>query len=264
MTRKVTGVETRAAVSASIPFALLVTFLAVAASSTSAHADPIRLTDTLRLSLSTMGTGVGDATKYKDAQLDAATKQANDYAMKYSKDYTAFAKYEIYYTVIDGKPTLDISMSTIKFSMPTFSTLPIKLTNVTGDFEKNMFTRFEFEAVKWYPDLEEKYRIKNDAFKGFIDLSDAKKPAVDITASYIWLETFDGAKLIQPAATLTYKTTAKDNPGLGDWDPTPPGPAAVPEPSSLLLMPSPLAGLLFWRSRTKTLLASSARNGFST
>jgi hypothetical protein len=231
--------------------ALLVPFVAFACSIT-AHADPIKVTDTIRIGLSAVGSGVADATQYKDAELAANTKTANDYASNYSKDYSAFVKYEIWYDVVDGKPTLDSTRSTITFSSPSFKTLPISLQSVTGDFEKNKFTRFEFQSVKWYPDLEEKYRIKNDNFKGFIDLSDPKKPVVDITASYIWLETFKDGKLIQPAATLTYKVTAKDNPGEGDWDPSPPGPAAVvPEPSSLLLTAFPLFGLLFLRSRIK-------------
>ena len=87
---------------------------------------------------------------------------------------------------------------------------------------------------------------------GFIDISDPKKPVVEIAASYIWQETFKDGVLIQPLATLTYKTTAKDNPGEGEWDPTPPGPAALPEPSSLLLTVVPLAGLFLWSSRMKS------------
>jgi len=62
---------------------------------------------------------------------------------------------------------------------------------------------------------------------GFIDISDPKKPVVDIAASYIWQETFKDGVLIQPLATLTYKTTAKDNPGEGEWDPTPPRPCGI-------------------------------------
>lgn len=235
-----------------IALTFLVSFLAVSVRSLPAQADPIRLTGTLdRIGVTTKGTGVADATKYTDAtELAANTKQANDYANKYSKDYTMIVRYEIFYDVKDGKPVLDTTKSTIKFSMPTFMTLPIKLTSVTGDFEKNTFTRFEFEADKWYPNLETDYNIKNDKFKGFVDISDPKKPVVDITSSYIWQETFADGKLIQPLATLTYKTTAKDNPGVGEWDPTPPGPAAVPEPPSLLLTTLPLVGVFLLRSRT--------------
>lgn len=236
-----------------IRFALLVLLVGVAARSIPAHAAPIRLTDSFRIGVSTVGTGVADATKYKGAELAANTKQANDYAAKYSTDYTAFYKYDIFYTLVFGLPLVDPDMSSIIFSTGGFRTLPISLQSVTGDFEKKMFTRFEFQSVKWYPDLETDFNIKNDTLKGFIDLSDPKMPVVDITATYIWQETVSTkGVLTQPAATLTYKTTAKVRPGEGNpWDPSPPGPAAIPEPSSLLLMVLPVFGLFVWGSRIK-------------
>ncbi|MBI3345887.1 MAG: hypothetical protein HY020_01600 [Burkholderiales bacterium] len=209
-----------------------------------AHAAPTTLKGSLdRLGVTTVGSGVADATKYTGDDLKANTKQADDYAKKYSKDYTLFTKYEIVYE--DAK--LDTTASTIIFSMPTFRTLPIPLTKVTGDFDKNTFTRFEFEADKWYPDLEKNYAIKNVSFKGFIDISDPAKPIVDITSVYEWQEVFKEGTLIQPLATLTYKTTAKANPGLGEWNPYPPGPAAlVPEPLSSTML---LAGIALLASR---------------
>ena len=117
-----------------IAFTLLVSFLAIAGCSIPADADSITLKGDLgRVAVTASGTGVADATRYKDAELAAYTKQANDYANKYSKDYTMFVKYEISYDIVDGKPTLDATKSTIKFSMPTFTTLPITLLAVTGD-----------------------------------------------------------------------------------------------------------------------------------
>jgi len=220
-----------------------------------AYAAPTTLKGSLdRLGVTAVGSGVADAKKYAGADLVANTKQADDYAKKYSKDYTLFTKYEIVHE--DSK--LDTSASFITFSMPTFKTLPIALKKVTGDFAKNEFTRFEFEATKWYPDLEKNFAIKNVSFKGFVDISDATKPVVDITAVYEWQEVFEKGALVQPLATLTYKTSAKENPGLAEWNPYPPGPvAAVPEPLSSTML---LAGIAFLASRVRRIDSRRARD----
>jgi len=219
---------------------------------TPVYAAPVTLKGSLdRLGATTVGTGVADPNKYAGADLVTYTKQANDYAQKYSKDYTIFSRYEIVYDIVNGNPVLDQSMSTIKFSMPTFMTLPIGLTKVTGDFTNNKFTRFEFVADKWYPDLEKDYAIKNGPFKGFIDLSDPAKPIIDITATYVWQEFSKDGMLVQPMATLTYKTTAKENPGLGEWNPSPPGPVAfVPEPQNPAMLLTGMAFLAWYVRRT--------------
>lgn len=211
-----------------------------------AQAVPTTLKGSLdRIGVSAVGFGVADPKKYAGDELTSFTKQANDYANKYSKDYTLLSKYVIVHE--DGK--LDTTASTITFSMPTFTTLPIGLTKVTGDFAKSEFTRFEFEAEKWYPNLEKNFKIKNVSFKGFIDLSDAAKPEVEIIAVYQWQESVKGGAVVQPLATLTYRTTAKDNPGLAEWEPFPPGPVSnVPEPlnSTMLLVGGTFVA---WRGR---------------
>jgi len=238
----------------------LASVLVFSSSFTPVYAAPTNLKGSLdRIGVTTVGTGVADAKKYAGADLVTYTKQANDYAQKYSKDYTMFSRYEIVYDTVDGKSVLDQTMSTIKFSLPTFMTLPIGLTKVTGDFTNNKFTRFEFEADKWYPDLEKNFAIKNGPFKGFIDLSDPAKPIVDITAIYEWQEFSKDGMLLQPLATLTYKTTAKEGPGLGDWNPFPPGPvAAVPEPQSWAML---LIGMAFlaWQVRRTGVYKSPSR-----
>lgn len=229
-----------------IASAFLVSVLVFSTSFTPVHAVPITLTGSLdRLGVTTAGTGVADATKYAGADLTTYTKQADDYAKRYSKGYTLVTKYKI----VHDNSVLDKTMSTIKFSMPTFMTLPIGLTNVTGDFTNNKFTRFEFEADKWYPDLEENFAIKNKSFKGFIDIADPKKSIVDITAIYEWQEVSEAGKIVQPLATLTYKTTAKENPGVGEFNPFPPGPVAlVPEPQTWAMLLLGM-GLLAWQVR---------------
>lgn len=222
-----------------------------------AYAAPTTLKGNLdRIGVTAVGSGVADAKKYTGDDLTAYTKQANDYAKQYSKDYTLFTKYEIVHT--DSK--LDTTASFITFSMPTFKTLPITLTKVTGDFAKNEFTRFEFKAEKWYPDLEKNYAIKNVSFEGFVDISDPAKPLVDITAVYEWQQVIKGGKITQPLATLTYKTTAKENPGLGEWNPYPPGPvAAVPEPTSAAML---LFGIALLASRVRRIDSKRASGSF--
>ena len=240
----------------------LASVLVFSTSFTPVYAVPITLKGSLdRLGVTTVGTGVADAKKYAGADLVKYTKQANDYAQRYSKDYTLFSRYEIVYDIVGGNPVLDMTMSTIKFSMPTFMTLPIGLTKVTGDFTNNKFTRFEFEADKWYPDLEKKYAINNGPFKGFIDLSDLKKPVVDITAIYEWQEFSKDGMLVQPLATLTYKTTAKENPGLGEFNPSPPGPAAIPEPQTSAMLLIGMALLAWQVRRTGAYKSPSSRAG---
>jgi hypothetical protein len=245
--------------------AFLASVLVFAASFTPVYAASITLKGNLdRLGVTTVGVGVADATKYTGADLTANTKQANDYAQKYSKDYTMFSRYEIVYDTVNGNPVIDPTMSTIKFSLPTFMTLPIGLTKVTGDFTNNKFTRFEFEADKWYPDLEKNFAIKNGPFKGFIDLSDPTKPSIEITATYEWQEVSEKGMLLQPLATLTYKTTAKENPGLGAWNPYPPGPVtAVPEPQNSAMLLVGMAFLAWQVRRTRAYKSPSGRAGRS-
>ena len=253
------------AVTGHIASTILASVLGFATFFTPAYAAPTTLNGDLgRLGVTTVGTGVADAKKYAGADLVTFTKQANDYAQKYSKDYTMFSRYEIVYDTVDGKSVLDQEKSTIKFSLPTFRTLPILLTKVTGNFTNNKFTRFEFEADKWYPDLETKFAAKNGPFKGFIDLSDPKKPNIDITAIYEWRESSKDGMLVQPLATLTYKTTAKENPGLGDWNPYPPGPAAaVPEPQNSAMLLIGMAFLAWQVRRTGAYKSPSRRAGRS-
>lgn len=261
---KINNTATLGALSTAMTGRIASTFLAsvlvFSTSFTPVYAAPTTLKGSLdRLGVTTVGTGVADAKKYAGADLVTYTKQANDYAQKYSKDYTMFSKYEIIYDIVLDNPVLDKTMSTITFSLPTFRTLPIGLTKVIGDFTNNKFTRFEFEADKWYPDLEKNFAIKNGSFKGFIDLSDAKKPIVDITAIYEWQESSKDGMLVQPLATLTYKTTAKENPGLGEWNPYPPGPVAtVPEPQSSAMLLIGMA-ILAWQVRRTGAYKSSSR-----
>ena len=245
----------------------LASVLVFATSFTPVYAAPTTLKGSLdRLGVTTVGTGVADAKKYAGADLVKYTKQANDYAQKYSNDYTLFSKYEIVYDIVDGKSVFDKTKSTIIFSMPNFRALPIGLTKVTGDFTNNKFTRFEFAADKWYPDLEKKFAAKNGPFKGFIDLSNPKKPVVDFTAIYEWEESSKDGMLVQPLATLTYKMTAKENPGLGlgEFNPYPPGPvAAVPEPQSSALLLIGMAFLAWQVRRTGAYKSPSRRAGRS-
>ena len=96
-------------------------------------------TGSFTLGVSVVGSGVatsGDPRK---------TKIANDYAMMYSTNYTMTVNYVINYSVnAQGMATFD--NGTIRFSGGGFSTEQIALIDVTGDFMKNMFTKYSFSC----------------------------------------------------------------------------------------------------------------------
>ena len=207
-------------------------------------------TGSFKVSVKVVGSGVAAS------GVAADTKKANDYAMMYSTNYMMTAKYVISYTIDAQKMiTFDPTMSTITFSGAGFTTEAIPLSAVTGDFTKNMFTKFTFSALNWYPNLPAKYYEQN-TLSGSIDLS-GKAPVVDITSSYKWKQT-----KVQPAATLTYTTTFNAAPGPGSpFDPNPPGPASVPEPTSLVLAMTCLGSLFCGSLAKKCLVNRKGRRG---